>query len=985
MDNFDIDLFANDNFCHYLNLDEFSYLKNNHKLGNLSILNINLRSLKKHYTELQSFLHSCNYSFAIIVITETWLNHNYDKMFHLENYNFFTLCRNECYGGIRIYYKNGINLQLLNDETNINNACEILSTRLLIGKTDILNIICIYRPPSGSLSEFTEYIKNLTNVKFKDSKCLFVGDLNADFFNLESTNSFNLFSNLFESSYRLLITKGTHVQGNRINSLIDHIITNLPFGHISTVFNYKIADHLPSAAFIETDDLTFKTVPVKFRNFSEDSIEEFLQDKSNLFEEFFNSYIENNNDVNEMVGNLISFSKKLCNKYFPVKIKKLGPVRFNSPWIDKKLLRCINKQNELQNWFNNGHINEKTLSNYKLLLQFAIEQSKKLYFELKFANSKNSKDSWKIINSLYGSKKNMSEEAYIDQNGSKINDNVGIANAFNNYFLSIPYETINDYNNRADSHSINKEDFLYLIPNNVNSIFMMPTHPDEIQKIIFSLSNNSILSEVPLKFIKLASYEYSLIMTRIINLIFECGDYPDTFKIAEIHPITKKKPSSHIVNNRPISILIVFDKILEKIMHERFYNFFIKNKIFTESQYGFMTGKGTDLAILQLLDYLYPGFSESLYILCLFIDFSKAFDCIEYSLLLAKLWRYGIRGIAYKLIKSFLSNRKQYVVHNKQKSDLGNITIGVPQGSCLGPLLFIIFVNDLFYLLKNLCNIVQYADDTALVKSSNNLCELVAHMNHVLYTLNRWCRSNSLCLNSDKTKAMVLTLRNYTDIPHIKLDENIIEYVTNIKYLGVYIDSKLNFNCHIDHLCKKLSMLSGITYYIGKYLTVSSAIKFYYAFIFSSISYCITGWGGNMSREGVRKLIERRHKKIVLNLFGKFENNNYDFICKKYSLLKTSDIYNYFLGLLTYKTINGNVPNSDLCVWLRGENSNDTHLYETRFRPEVYLPFPRINVIKNGYIYNSLNLWNSLNVDIKNSNTVNSFKGKLKRYFVDRY
>ena len=394
---------------------------------------------------------------------------------------------------------------------------------------------------------------------------------------------------------------------------------------------------------------------------------------------------------------------------------------------------------------------------------------------------------------------------------------------------------------------------------------------------------------------------------------------------------------------------------------------------------------GTDTAALKLLDLLYPAFTKKLYALCIFIDFTKAFDCILHCLLLSKLWRYGIRGKAYELLRSFLTDRKQFVFYENHRSDISSIEIGVPQGSCLGPLLFIIFVNDLCYLLKNECDLVQYADDTALVKSSDDIWQLIVYMNNVLNILYNWCIKNSLCINVDKTKAMIFTLRPYSEIPNVVLNDNIIEYVKTYKYLGINFDNKLNFSCHGNLVCKKLSMLSGVSYFIGPYLNYKSAVCFYYSHVFSLLAYGISVWGGNISRKSMFDLLSRRHKRIVLNIFGKFCNFNYDAICFKFSLLKVYDIYKYFLGVLTYKMINQN-----LCLDLREyfnnfEVSHTNHSYETRFRNELNLPFPRIDVILNGYVYNSVKVWNNLNDYVKTAPNINLFKKRLKNYFVLNY
>ena len=581
---------------------------------------------------------------------------------------------------------------------------------------------------------------------------------------------------------------------------------------------------------------------------------------------------------------------------------------------------------------------------------------------------------------LNGTKKNSANSGVcIDRDGGRLSDKGEISNSFNDYFISIPYATI------SNSNVIHGDEYLNIIPSNENSIFLKPTSTEEIYTFIFSLNMNSNLSEIPLKFIKLASYEYSNILSIIVNRVLETGVYPDMFKIAKIRPIPKKKPSNYIINNRPISILPIFDKVLEKVLHDRLYSFFEKYNLICNSQFGFRRGMGTDMAALKLLDFLYTTYAESMYSICLYLDFTKAFDCIDHKILLAKLWRYGIRGKPYELLKSFLSDRKQYVTFNNIKSYLGDVKIGIPQGSCLGPLLFIIYVNDLYYFFSDKCQIIQFADDTALVKTSNNLNQLIAYMNVMLYKIQSWCENNYLCLNLKKTKAMIFTLKNYNkDLPQMTIGENVIEFVDKFKYLGLYFDSKLNFNHHITDISKKLSVMTGISRYVSPYLNLNSAVSFYYAFVFSKISYGITVWGGNLNKSTVSNIFVRKHKKIVINLFSKHAGYyDYDKICKNYNILKPIEIYKYFLAQLVFKQRQCKSPLS-LSRWLES-SSNERHEHNTRFVNLLELPFPRVDVIKYGYIYNFLKLWNEISADIKSTEHISSFKRKLRITFIGSY
>ena len=181
MDDFDINMFADDNFCNYLSLNEF----NDSGIGNAnnySILNINVRSLKKHFTELQTFLHICKCTFSFIVICETWLNDDYDSLFNIDGYLFYSLCRKDNYGGIRLYYRDNLNVELLKDFTEINGSCEILSARLVLQSENDIDLLCVYRPPSGSMTDFNIFINNILAQYLNGDKIIIAGDLNVNFF-----------------------------------------------------------------------------------------------------------------------------------------------------------------------------------------------------------------------------------------------------------------------------------------------------------------------------------------------------------------------------------------------------------------------------------------------------------------------------------------------------------------------------------------------------------------------------------------------------------------------------------------------------------------------------------------------------------------------------------------------------------------------------------------------------------------------------------
>ena len=248
-----------------------------------------------------------------------------------------------------------------------------------------------------------------------------------------------------------------------------------------------------------------------------------------------------------------------------------------------------------------------------------------------------------------------------------------------------------------------------------------------------------------------------------------------------------------VVNNfRPVSVLPFFSKILERLMYSRILSFFNKHQLFYKYQFGFREQHGTDVALIILLDKIMSALNDGDYVLGVFLDLSKAFDTVDHSILLMKMYKYGVRGIAYDWIISYLENRKQYVSFNNCDSNTMNVSCGVPQGSILGPLLFLIYVNDLANVSTVLFTIL-FADDTNVFITGKNILNLFTTMNEELSKLSEWMNVNKLSLNVKKTKYMIFSLKK--PINHygsILLNGETIENVDNFKFLGVNIDCQVS-------------------------------------------------------------------------------------------------------------------------------------------------------------------------------------------------
>ena len=335
------------------------------------------------------------------------------------------------------------------------------------------------------------------------------------------------------------------------------------------------------------------------------------------------------------------------------------------------------------------------------------------------------------------------------------------------------------------------------INNNPNSLYMSPTDPEEIEKIKTTMKSKTSrgIDDINSEFIKKIKQNIKVPLSKLINMSLETGKIPASLKIAKVIPIFKNKSPEEYTNYRPISLLPIMSKILEKVVHKRLYNFMnlqTCNQLYN-NQYGFRTKHSTIHAITQLSAEILESFDNNNFTLGVFLDLSKAFDTINHSTLLKKLEHYGIRGVALEWFRNYLLDRKQYVHFNGINSNQQYVTCGVPQGSVLGPLLFIIYTNDLPNA-KRSSRCILFADDTTIYYSSNNLNNLISKITSDLEHLTDWFSANKLSLNVITTNVILFSndTRNIADKTiKLSLSNMNINRVSETKFLGILIDDKL--------------------------------------------------------------------------------------------------------------------------------------------------------------------------------------------------
>ena len=931
-----------------------------------SLLNYNIRSFFTNYDHFVAMLESLEYVPSVITLSETWLTRSDFNFANIDGYEAaHTLRLTGKSGGISVFYKPTLNAQVLDDFSISNECIESVSIKYSV-RGIVYYVIAIYRPHSGTIPDFCNALDDLLSKisNINSVRVIITGDININILHTSCPRVINFCNNLRSYFFVPVVTNVTRVSkiDNVEPSLLDHIWINFIDEQVNTgVILTDNSDHYPVFMNLNSPHNNHSEfITIKFRDQSDGCVQLFREKLESM------DFYSENDHINVKFNSFNQCIQEAYESCFPLRTKLVSSKVLQKPWMTTAIRNSIRKKSTYYKLFKQKIITKERNDEYKNILNKTIRAAKRRYFFSYFdTNMKNIRKTWEGINTLIGKRANQNKSIKILKNNDTVlTDKKAISESFSAYFSSIA----RDLDGKLPQSTENP---LSHIIHNAKCFFLFPVTESECYKIINNLNNTSYgLNNLSTKMLKRVADIISYPVSKLINDSFKEGIVPDSLKVACITPIFKSGDKQCTSNYRPISVLPLFSKVFERCVYERLLNFITKCNIITQQQFGFQKGLSCSDAISKLLEYIYSAINEKKFVISVFLDLKKAYDTVNHEILLKKLEAYGIRGVTLDWFKSYLSNREQCVRIDDCKSEYRNIDIGVPQGSVLGGLLFLIYINDLPSVSDKLISVL-FADDTCVSLSDIDYTNLINDFNTELIKLHSWLNSNRLSLNLAKTVAINFSTRTEpynVNVPLILNGIN-VKFSNSVKYLGITLDNKLTFGDHVIDINKKIAKNCGILYRLSHNAPKRILVCLYYALIYPYLTYCNPIWGG-ASDVHLNKLLLIQ-KKTVRAITKSSYREHSDPLFYDLGILKVHDIYKL-----------------NCCCIANKQKEQFPHarsIYNTRSKGNLHVSFQRLTVTQRSLKFNVPTHFNALPLNLKSITLLRPFKRALKTYLLSHY
>jgi exonuclease III len=990
--------------------DEINNINNNF----FSLFSVNIQSLASKFNELINFISNISVNKSkidVLCLQETWCN-NFDR-FNIVGYNVFFAARsNGTRGGSCIYLKNFIEAEQLTDSKFFKE--NLIECTVVKAKINNLNtILCsLYRPNCHSslnndqqITLFLEHFNNMLELLEASGLPIVIqGDFNLNLFHLSDANSYatKLLDLVTSFGYIQCISKATRLT-NHSSTLIDlTFIKNLIPNHLfSGVISTDFSDHYTTFSAIGTDKVKKKKLPLpKSRLANNDTKLAFLNSLSALSWENVCSL----DDVNLAYDKFYEIFDLHYNLCFPWVIhhnnKELVP---KNPFMFSGLLRCRKNKENLSRIakINPTLFNINKYNRYRNCYSKSVRTAKKVYLRNKLYQALgDSKRTWQVIKESLNIPPKQNNVPKIVVNEISITDDILIANKFNEYFSNIGPAL-------ADSLPLTNHNFEdYLPPPAERSFFMIPI--TELTMLNYILSTKPKLghddNQLSMKTLHDVATAICKPLTHIFNLSIESGTFPEGMKISRGIPIFKKGSPFSLTNYRVVAMINSFSKVFEKIWSDRLISFFDENNFFIKTQFGFRKNTSTQHALSAIINEITRRLNDNKHVLVVCLDIQKCFDSVDREILYRKLHNAGVRGHMLSWIRSYFTNRKQRIfINGVSSSNLCDLLLGVLQGSILGVLFFLVFINDIPFATELLCSML-FADDNTCLLSSDSLNNLINLANIELNNLLHWYTSNRLVLHPSKTKAFIyrpprtgldlnadaygrtflpifLNLNNpnehnLTKIIPITIVPNPEE--SSIRLLGIQIDEKLNYKEHFKYLHGKVAKAVFSLKIMRHLLDKKHLTLLYNAYLRSALDYG-SALFTTASLTTMKPIILLQKKAIRLVCGADYRAHTAP-LFKQEKLLKFEDIITFNICRFMHDFRFGKLPEIFDNEWLR---NNQIHGYPVRNQEDFFIPTVNKQYLSSFPLFQFPRIWNSLPGSLKSIISRNTFKKKLYDHLID--
>lgn len=948
----------------------------------LSFVHANMRSLIPKLPEVRILLSRTKT--AVFAASETWLDASVkDAEVNIPGFNVIRHDRNRNGGGVALYIRDSIAFNPRPDL--VVDGLEATWVELLLPKTKGILICAIYRPPADST--FVPRLEESLSRIGIGTEFYILGDINIDFTQDNSPlfKSYKGTLDFFNCSQ--LIAQPTRITPTT-STVLDHVITNMGDKvKESGVVDVGFSDHLITYCVRgQTKNISHGPNVKKVRSFKNYSAEKL------------NEELRGTNWLDILISTDVNYCLDQFVRLFNLAVDKVAPRRelkvkqTSQPWINPLILSGIKRRDQLLRKYKKDKNNVslyKEFCKIRNSVQRDVKLAKANFFKQKVQQNKGDSDKlWENLKSLGYSDKNVgsSSKIVLEKDGVKVFDSLKVAEMFNCFYTTVASKLVEKLPTPSGIFNVTRNVFrkLYLGKFGFGASFTLsPVSRHFVRKQLLSLNPKKAvgLDEIASRFLKDGAGSIVEPISHIVNISILTEVVPTGFKEARVVPLFKKGSKLDPGNYRPVSLLNVLSKILERAVHDQMKSYLDKNNVLYENQSGFRGKFSTDSCLIGLTDYIKGEMGKGNLVGMVLIDLQKAFDTVDHEILIEKLRSLNMSSLSW--FRSYLTERQQCVEVDGVRSRFLDVTCGVPQGSILGPQLFLIYINDMRISVD--CKLALYADDSALIFSHKDCGFIAERLSKELSNCKVWLIDNKLSLHVGKTECILFgtsrKLKKVENFP-VTCDGVPVNRVSSVKYLGVKLDENLNGKVHADFVIKACSGRISFLYRNASCLDYFSRKILCSALIQPFIDYCTSSWYSGLTRKLKNRfdVLQRRMVRFIFFKDGRDHVDERDLL--KLSWLSIPDRVDFFKLKHVFKIRNKMAPEY---LMNNFKSVSLAHSYNTRGSAHNFFIPKDTSKCPTSFATTGMKLWNGLPNFLKEVKLENIFRSKLKEYFLSKY